>query len=81
MKQFLKVNDTDWSNADQLEADQLLALWIGGSVLPVSITENEDMKAFVNKINPKVIVVLRWKYFLKNWLKIKENPLVFCVLF
>ena len=56
IEQFLQVSDTDWSKADQDEADLLCAMWIGGTVHPVSLTENEDLKAFVKKLNPKVSV-------------------------
>ena len=37
--------------------EKLLALWIGGSVLPVSLVDNPDFKKFIAEISPEVILI------------------------
>ena len=56
IEQFLKAKDDSWTKDDQDEADELMALWVGGTVLPLSLVENDDFKAYVKKLNPKVSV-------------------------
>ena len=55
-EQFLKAKDETWTKEDQDQADELMALWVGGTVLPLSLVENEDFKAYIQKLNPKVSV-------------------------
>ena len=34
----------------------MFAMFIGGSVYPVHMTDNEDLRAYIKKINPKVSI-------------------------
>ena len=56
IKQFLKAKDAIWTKEDQDEADEMMALWVGGTVLPLSLVKNDYFKAYVKKLNPKVSV-------------------------
>ena len=56
IEQFLKVKEPDWSPEDQAEADRMFAMFIGGSVYPVHMTDNEDLRVYIKKINPKVSI-------------------------
>ena len=58
IKQFLKAKDAIWTKEYQDEADEMmaLALWVGETVLPLSLVENDYFKTYVEKLNPKVSV-------------------------
>ena len=39
----------------------MLALWIGGSTLPVSAVSDPNMARFVSSLNPQATIPSRWK--------------------
>ena len=44
----------NWTEEDQRQADRLLALFIGGSTLPINLTIDPNVRRFINKIAPMV---------------------------
>ena len=59
IKQFPKAKDAIWTKEDQDEADEMIPLSVGGTVLPLSLVKNDDFKAYVKKLNPKVSVFFK----------------------
>ena len=45
---------SSWSAESQQSSDKMLAIWIGGSNLPVSAVEDPNMKKYVKTLNSKV---------------------------
>ena len=45
---------SSWSAESQQSSDKMLAIWIGGSNLPVSAVEDPNMEKYVKTLNSKV---------------------------
>ena len=48
----MKDDVEDWSKEKQERSDKFLALWIGGSTLPVSAVQDPNMMRYVKSLNP-----------------------------
>ena len=57
----LKDDVDDWSKEKQDRSDKFLALWIGGSTLPVSAVQDPNMLRYVKSLNPDATVPDRRK--------------------
>lgn len=44
----------NWTEDSQKQADRLLALFIGGSTIPVSVTDDLNLRRFISNIAPMV---------------------------
>ena len=53
---LLTLQDDDWSTEKQDTANKYLALWIGGSTLPVSAVQDPNMLRYVKSLNPDATV-------------------------
>ena len=51
-----KGKDDDWSKEKQEKSNKILALWIGGSTLPVSAVQDPNMLRYVKSLNPDATV-------------------------
>ena len=53
-------NSTEnWTEDNQDRSNKMLAIWIGGSVLPVSCVEDKNMENYVKSLNPQASVPSR----------------------
>ena len=52
----MKDDVEDWSKEKQERSDKFLALWIGGSTLPVSAVQDPNMLRYVQSLNPDATV-------------------------